>query len=65
MGCVLNLFKVGGEGSKVLITTRSRGIASITRSTMYELKGLTYVGVGNCSRRKLSGRAKTGLITAG
>ncbi|XP_057788016.1 putative disease resistance protein RGA3 isoform X2 [Salvia miltiorrhiza] len=35
----LNLFKVGGEGSRVLITTRSQGIRA---STMYELKGLSY-----------------------
>lgn len=38
----INLLKVGGEGSKVLITTRNQGVASITRSTMHELKGLTY-----------------------
>ncbi|KAH6833133.1 hypothetical protein C2S53_002997 [Perilla frutescens var. hirtella] len=36
----INLFKVGAEGSRVLITTRSQGTASITNSTVYELKGL-------------------------
>lgn len=38
----INLFKVGAEGSRVLITTRSQGIASMTKSRVYELMGLTY-----------------------